>query len=98
MNLAFSMNKFTSVDKTIDNTIKENSPNETYVILPNTNIKPYNDSHNTLKNLPANENKNNTFYYRQNNFTTRQNTFSSVKNVFYDTTHKYTSHCQNCDK
>ena len=51
MNLAFSMNKFTSVDKTIDNTIKENSPNETYVILPNTNIKPYNDSHNTLKNL-----------------------------------------------
>jgi len=92
------MNKFASVDKTLDNTIKENSTNETYIILPNTNIKPYNDSHNTLKNLPVNENKKSRFHYRQNNYSSQPNTFSSPKNIFYDITHKYTGHCQNCDK
>jgi hypothetical protein len=92
MNLTFSMNKFNTVVTPVTN------PTNTIVDISSKNITPYNESHNILKNLPSNENRNSTFHYRDNNFSTRKNFFSSSSNTFHNIIHKYTSDCPNCDK
>lgn len=68
------------------------------ISITDKSVKPYNESHNVLKNLPTADNKNSSFHYRENTFTSRKNNFSSSTNPFHNITHKYTTDCPNCDK
>ena len=92
MNLTFSMNKFNTEVTPLP------EPTKNIINISSKTIDPYNESHNVLKNLPANENKNSTFHYRNNNFSTRKNFFSTSSNTFHNIIHKYTNDCPNCDK